>query len=56
MIEQLPLLRIEDNNSIIKIIYLEEIGIFVKPPVFGRYLNFRSNKNLNLTSAWRNAV
>ena len=56
MIEQLPLLRIEDNNSIIKIIYLEESGIFVKPTVFLNHLNFRLNKNLNITSAWRNAV
>ena len=31
-------------------------GIFIKPPVFGGYLLYRLNKNLNLTQAQRNAL
>ena len=37
-------MRYNNNNSIIKTIYLEVIGILVKPPAFGRYLNYRSNQ------------
>ena len=51
MTEQLTSISYKSNNSVIKTIYLEEIGIFLKPSVFGRYLNYRSNKNLNLTQA-----